>query len=47
MLNRIVLMGRLTKDPELRKTQSGLSVTSLTLAVDRDFKDDDDGDLPF
>lgn len=39
MLNRIVLMGRLTRDPELRKTQSGLSVTSFTLAVDRDFKD--------
>jgi len=39
MLNRIVLMGRLTRDPELRKTQSSLSVTSFTLAVDRDFKD--------
>lgn len=39
MLNRIVLMGRLTRDPELRRTQSSLSVTSFTLAVDRDFKD--------
>ena len=38
MLNRIVLMGRLTRDPELRRTQSGNAVTSFTLAVDRDFK---------
>ena len=34
-MNHIVLMGRLTRDPELRKTQSGTSVTSFTLAVDR------------
>lgn len=39
MLNHIVLMGRLTKDPELRRTGSGIAVTSFTLAVDRDFKD--------
>lgn len=39
MLNKIVLMGRLTRDPELRHTQSGTAVTSFTLAVDRDFKD--------
>lgn len=38
MLNRIVIMGRLTRDPELRRTQSGLAVTSFSLAVDRDFK---------
>lgn len=38
MLNKIVLMGRLTRDPELRRTQSGNAVTSFTLAVDRDFK---------
>lgn len=38
-LNRIVLMGRLTRDPELRHTQSGAAVASFTLAVDRDFKD--------
>ena len=37
-LNRVVLMGRLTRDPELRRTQSGTSVTSFSLAVDRDFK---------
>lgn len=37
MLNHIVLMGRLTRDPELRKTDSGVSVASFTLAVDRDF----------
>ncbi len=38
MLNRIVLMGRLTRDPELRRTQSGIAVTSFSLACDRDFK---------
>ncbi|MDR1669253.1 MAG: single-stranded DNA-binding protein [Oscillospiraceae bacterium] len=37
MLNRIVLMGRLTREPELRTTQSGVSVVSFTLAVERDF----------
>lgn len=37
MLNHIVLMGRLTRDPELRRTQAGTPVTSFTLAVDRDF----------
>lgn len=37
MLNRIVLMGRLTKDPELRRTGTGVAVTSFTVAVDRDF----------
>ena len=41
MLNHIVLMGRLTKDPELRRTGSGVAVTSFTLAVDRDFKSRD------
>lgn len=38
MLNYIVLMGRMTKDPELRRTNSGTAVTSFILAVDRDFK---------
>ena len=38
MLNKIILMGRLTRDPELRRTQSGTAVTSFSLAVDRDFK---------
>ena len=37
MLNHITLMGRLTRDPELRHTQSGKSVASITLAVDRDY----------
>ena len=37
MLNRITIMGRLTRDPELRRTQSGVAVTGFTLAVDRDF----------
>lgn len=38
MLNRIVLMGRLTRDPELRHTGNGTAVASFSLAVDRDFK---------
>lgn len=37
MLNHITLMGRLVRDPELRTTQSGVSVCSFTIAVDRDF----------
>lgn len=41
MLNHIVLMGRLTRDPELRHTQSGTAVCSFSIAVDRDFKSDD------
>ena len=39
MINRAVIVGRLTRDPELRKTQSGLSTTSFTVAVDRIGKD--------
>ena len=38
MLNRIIIMGRLTKDPELRRTANGTAVTSFSLAVERDFK---------
>ena len=38
MLNKIILMGRLTRDPELRRTGRGTAVTSFSLAVDRDFK---------
>jgi len=38
MLNRVVLIGRLTKDPELRYSPSGVAVTNFTLAVDRKFK---------
>lgn len=37
MLNTITIMGRLTKDPELRKTTNGTSVATLSVAVDRDF----------
>ncbi len=37
MLNSIIIMGRLTADPELRTTSSGLSVTSFTVAVDRGY----------
>lgn len=44
MLNHIVIMGRLAKDPELRRTQSGTAVTSFRLAVDRDFKDKQTGE---
>lgn len=41
MLNNIIIMGRLTRDPELRATKSGTSVASFTLAVDRDYADDE------
>jgi single-strand DNA-binding protein len=44
MLNHIVLMGRLTRDPELRRTQSGVAVVSFSLAVDRDFQSRDGGE---
>lgn len=37
MLNHITIMGRLTRDPELRRTGNGVAVTSFTVAVDRDF----------
>ena len=43
MLNKVVLMGRLGKDPELRHTPSGTSVASFSLAVERDFKDKETG----
>ena len=41
MLNHITIMGRLVRDPELRRTGSGVAVTSFTLAVDRDFSPKD------
>ena len=44
MLNHITIMGRLTRDPELRTTQSGVSVASYTVAVDRDFGGRDGGE---
>ena len=37
MLNRVILMGRITADPELKQTPNGISVTSFSLAVDRNF----------
>ena len=44
MLNHIVIMGRLTRDPELRRTGSGLAVTSFSVAVERDFGGRDGGE---
>ena len=44
MLNHIVIMGRLARDPELRRTGSGVAVTSFRLAVDRDFAPKDGGE---
>ncbi len=41
MINRVVLVGRLTKDPELKYTQSGIAVCRFTLAVNRPFKNGD------
>ena len=44
MLNHIILMGRLTRDPELRRTGSGIAVASFSVAVDRDFGGKDGGE---
>lgn len=41
MLNQVTIMGRLTRDPELRRTANGTAVTSFTLANDRDFAGSD------
>ncbi len=47
MLNKVVLMGRLTADPELRSTQQGTTVTSFSLAVDRRFSAGQDKQTDF
>src|SRR5699024_386293 len=47
MINRTVLVGRLTKDPELKTSQSGISVVNFTLAVNRSFKSQDGQDADF
>ena len=44
MLNHIIIMGRLTRDPELRRPGSGIAVASFTLAVDRDFGKNENGE---
>lgn len=47
MLNKIFLMGRLTRDPELRKTPAGVSVCSFSIAVDRDYKREGERETDF
>lgn len=47
MLNHITIMGRLTKDPELRRTGSGIAVASFTVAVDRDFGSNSEKETDF
>lgn len=44
MLNHITIMGRLTRDPELRRTATGVAVANFTVAVDRDFPDKQSGE---
>ena len=44
MLNHITIMGRLTRDPELRRTGTGIAVASFSVAVDRDFRGRDGGE---
>lgn len=44
MLNKVILMGRLTRDPEKRHTQNGTAVASFSLAVERDFKEKNSGE---
>ena len=47
MLNHITIMGRITRDPELRRTGSGVAVTSFTVAVDRDFGNNGEKETDF
>ena len=47
MLNHITIMGRLTRDPEIRRTGSGVAVTSFTIACDRDFSQDGQKETDF
>lgn len=47
MLNHIVLMGRLVRDPELRRTGNGTAVASFTLAVDRDYSSNGEKEVDF
>lgn len=47
MLNHIVVMGRFTRDPELRRTNSGIAVASFTLAVDRDYSGKEEKETDF
>lgn len=47
MLNHIAIMGRLTRDPELRYTGTGVPVASFRVAVDRDFKNGDERETDF
>ena len=47
MLNHIVIMGRLTRDPELRQTGSGVSVANFSVAVDRDFSKGEEKETDF
>lgn len=47
MLNHITIMGRLTKDPELRTTQSGVNVASFTIACERDFAQNGEREADF
>ncbi|MCL4410468.1 MAG: single-stranded DNA-binding protein [Gammaproteobacteria bacterium] len=46
MLNRVTLIGRLTADPELKYTPSGIAVANFTLAVERNFKQDGEKQIP-
>lgn len=47
MLNRVILIGRLTKDPELRYTDKGVAITQFTLAVNRPFKNNGEQEADF
>lgn len=47
MLNKCILLGRMTRDPEIRRTNGGTAVTSFTLAVDRDYKSNGEKETDF
>lgn len=44
MLNKVILMGRLTRDPDFKQTQSGVSICKFSVAVERQFKDSKTGE---
>lgn len=47
MLNNITIMGRMTRDPEIRRTQSGTAVASFTIACERDFSNNGEKETDF
>lgn len=47
MLNKIILQGRLVRDPDVKQTASGIDIANITIAVDRDYKNGEDREADF